>query len=690
MTNTKNTKRALISSVLSLFLCFAMLLGTTFAWFTDTVSSEGNVIQTGKLKVAFEWADGATDPANTTWTDASEGAIFDYANWEPGYTEARHLKVTNVGTLALNYQMRIVANGVVSDLANVIDVYYFDADKALTRDDLANAEHLGTLTQVLGTEKHLSNTIKGSLKAGDPSDIHTIVLKMQETAGNEYQDMDLGCTFSVQLIASQMTAEEDSFDDQYDAPAPNPSLPAALVREYKNKNITYTEGIGGAEFNGVLDTAYQFEPTMAFEKFLHNNVNTSAYKLWHADYVVYTDTDVPANSMMLAGYYDAWCKYNDYNWVGLKADFDIPANEEIRLVADGLDGITVNWEELCQWGNDGLGFICGAVDLTGANAGTTLTVELRIYVVPEKNDCEIGQSGIGCNHNNVECETGEYITVGYFTYTFGTKESTDSSIAIVHNAAELQAAVNGAAAGQTTFINFANDITGNVTVTQLAGANVVINGCGNKYTGVMTVFGNGNQAGTETLAIKNVNFVAANGANSCIYSPDRSENNKYSYSHNVSVQNCTFTDPQNDLDCAAIRHGDGGDANWTVTNCTVESSMHSLLQINNVAGEGITLNGCKVYSKNGVNLNQCVLVTINNCEFDVTGYAVRFGAGSGSVAAVEYCTITNSTLKSACDDGDAVIIFRGTGVNTVLTLVDTTLEGTLKVTGNTTEINGTY
>ena len=421
MSNIKNTKRALISSVLSLFLCFAMLLGTTFAWFTDTVSSEGNVIQTGKLKVAFEWADGATDPANTTWTDASEGAIFDYANWEPGYTEARHLKVTNVGTLALNYQMRIVANGVVSDLANVIDVYYFAEDKALTRGDLANAEYLGTLTEVLGTKKHISNKIHGSLEAGAPSDIHTIVLMMNKDAGNEYQNMDLGCTFSVELIASQMTAEKDSFDDQYDAPAPNPSIPAALVRELDNKNIKYTEGINGnTVIDGTLDAAYQFEPTMAFENFLHNNVGNSEYKLWHADYVVSADKDVPANSMMLAGYYEAWCSLiNDNNWVGLQADTDITAGTEIRLVESmGGSDMTVNWEGLCEYGNDGIGFLCGAVDLTGVNAGTTITVELRIYEVGAKGECSRGG---GCNHPSTTCETGEYMTVGYFTYTFGHK-----------------------------------------------------------------------------------------------------------------------------------------------------------------------------------------------------------------------------------------------------------------------------
>ena len=51
MTNMKSTKRALVSSVFALVLCFAMLLGTTYAWFTDSVTSSGNVIQSGTLDV---------------------------------------------------------------------------------------------------------------------------------------------------------------------------------------------------------------------------------------------------------------------------------------------------------------------------------------------------------------------------------------------------------------------------------------------------------------------------------------------------------------------------------------------------------------------------------------------------------------------------------------------------------------
>ena len=54
MTNRKTTKRALFSSVVALLLCFTMLLGTTFAWFTDTASTGVNTIQAGTLQVALQ------------------------------------------------------------------------------------------------------------------------------------------------------------------------------------------------------------------------------------------------------------------------------------------------------------------------------------------------------------------------------------------------------------------------------------------------------------------------------------------------------------------------------------------------------------------------------------------------------------------------------------------------------------
>ncbi|MBP3606449.1 MAG: hypothetical protein J6J66_07610 [Clostridia bacterium] len=218
MTNLKTTKRALLSSVVALLVCFTMLLGTTFAWFTDSVTSANNIIKSGTLDVEMHWAEGKLDPnANdTAWTDASSGAIFNNDKWEPGYVEVRHIKISNVGTLALKYQLHIYANGDVSDLADVIDVYFVDpAVQVADRTALGNIEPVGTLTEVLAG---MPGNASGDLQAEEVDTI-TLALKMRENAGNEYQNKEIGSDFVIQLLATQLTAESDSFDDQYDANA---------------------------------------------------------------------------------------------------------------------------------------------------------------------------------------------------------------------------------------------------------------------------------------------------------------------------------------------------------------------------------------------------------------------------------------------------------------------------------------
>ena len=216
MTNAKSTKRALLTSVVSLILCFTMLLGTTFAWFTDSVTSNGNVIKSGTLDVEMHWTEGTNDPAadTTEWKDASKGAIFNNDKWEPGYVEVRHIKISNVGTLALKYQLHISANGDVSDLADVIDVYFVDpAVQVSGRDALVGIEPVGTLTDILAG---MPGNASGDLDP-DASNTVTIAFKMRENAGNEYQNKEIGSDFVIQLLATQLTSEKDSFDDQYDA-----------------------------------------------------------------------------------------------------------------------------------------------------------------------------------------------------------------------------------------------------------------------------------------------------------------------------------------------------------------------------------------------------------------------------------------------------------------------------------------
>ena len=215
MTKTKSTKRALLLSALSLLMCVSMLIGSTFAWFTDSVTSGGNIIKSGTLDVTMEWKDATATGKQTTYKDASTGPIFNYDLWEPGYVEAKNIKISNVGTLALKYQLNIIATGEVSELADVIDVYYAEGEYTLADRNMTGLTRLGTLNEVLAK---ISTTASGDLEAGT-ADTVTIALKMQESAGNKYQGLSIGSEFAVQLMATQLTSEFDSFDNQYDIQA---------------------------------------------------------------------------------------------------------------------------------------------------------------------------------------------------------------------------------------------------------------------------------------------------------------------------------------------------------------------------------------------------------------------------------------------------------------------------------------
>ena len=212
MTKQKSTKRALLLSALSLLMCVSMLIGSTFAWFTDSVTSSGNIIKSGTLDVTMEWKDATTTGAQQTYKDASAGAIFKSELWEPGYVEAKNIKISNVGTLALQYNLRIAANGEVSKLADVIDVYYAEGEYTLATREMTDLTKIGTLSDVLDG---MPANMTGDLEAGK-NDIVTIALKMQEDAGNDYQGLSIGTNFSVILMATQDNVEKDAFDENYD------------------------------------------------------------------------------------------------------------------------------------------------------------------------------------------------------------------------------------------------------------------------------------------------------------------------------------------------------------------------------------------------------------------------------------------------------------------------------------------
>ena len=284
---------------------------------------------------------------------------------------------------------------------------------------------------------------KTDLKAGDETLPNLLQVYLNAYATNEDMKL-LGETWDVLAISQAVqtagfsdaqTALDTAFGDVTAAKAAEWfgglfEEPLALVTVLdKNDTITNADGdvvvLGqnltidttdskmGLDLGSFsLDTAYQFEPYMSAEE-----VKNSEYKDWHADFVVKVDKDIPAFGVGLAGYYDAWCSLNNDKWVMLASDAPIDAGTEIRLVQALAEmsgwNITVAYKDICEYGNDGIGFLCGAVDLSGEEvfgntvepipAGTTITVELRLY---EATD------------STAASETGKYITTGVYSYTF--------------------------------------------------------------------------------------------------------------------------------------------------------------------------------------------------------------------------------------------------------------------------------
>ena len=230
MANKKVSRRALFTSVISLILCCAMLMGTTFAWFTDSVASTNNRIQSGTLDIALEVLQ------NDEWVDASstDVKIFDYDKWEPGYTQVVQLRVANRGTLALKWQASLVTQNTLSKLAEAIDVYVISDDQNDTVSTrLAGLDRPGAVVNEYdGFKKfclkdfinNLTAMTTGSMLPEQESYLG-LVLQMRTDAGNEYQGLDLGGTFDLVISATQHTYEEDSFDANYDNPSEYGAMP---------------------------------------------------------------------------------------------------------------------------------------------------------------------------------------------------------------------------------------------------------------------------------------------------------------------------------------------------------------------------------------------------------------------------------------------------------------------------------
>lgn len=220
MTEFKSTKIALINCVISLILSCAMLFGTTYAWFADTISSSDNRILTGNLDIDLLMY--KTSQGDYVSIADGSGDIFAESNggegivWEPDKTEIAYLAVKNMGSLALKYDIRLNTEG---GLAGALEYAILGDVKAEDAASISWFELTGNSdTQTGNLEEGLIPVVRnGILTPRDETYYLAVAVHMPDNAPNGFQGDSI--TVDLTLVATQTSYEEDSFGKGYDAGA---------------------------------------------------------------------------------------------------------------------------------------------------------------------------------------------------------------------------------------------------------------------------------------------------------------------------------------------------------------------------------------------------------------------------------------------------------------------------------------
>ena len=794
----KTTKRALFSSVMALILCFSMLVGTTFAWFTDEVKSDVNKIVAGNLDVDVV----------TTADDKSienQSVLFDEIKlWEPGVVAYENITVKNLGTLALKYQLSVnfddenyvvEADGTVTDncLADVLMVSVIEetVDAALSREEVLTKAGEGVL---------LSELVKNGKLESLQNQNYAIIIWWPQSTNDDTFNINNGksttdgealhINLGLKVLATQLDAdiEQDSFGSDYDKDAWHPDMLVSKASELAaaieaipdggiialSENLTFDQdsavNSGGNWYEGLYYVGDKSFTIDLNGKTITNDTAVNDYLMLFKNDGAKANTITIKNGTLEAAS-SAYCAIctsttstqkitinlenvdvigNNSNGSVIKIRGGAELNVKAGTVITGKNsylGIE-NWAatvniydgtEIYQNGTTSYngclvgvggngtvnvyggygkgvagGFIAmtsgGTINVSGGEwiADTDSTVSGNDFVLIAQNDKNTYPSA-GRSVVNV---TGGTFYGGYNCYSYTVADDAQINIsagtfnadpsayvadgchalyngegylvlpesvnAIAYDAATLQAALD-AATGEYSIL-LVNDITGDVTAVQKENVKITIDGAGKTFNGGILVNGQSQRYETAALTIQNVNFNADGISSDACIRLGKSGDTNTRYTNHVTVKDCTFTGTG--LDKVAVKSYEGGDYNVTLDNLTVNAGMHSLAQLKNVE-QGLKVVNCKVYSKNGLNVNNSFYLEMDNCEFDVLGYAVRFGSDAGVFDRA--FSISNSTLKSACNDGDPVIEFRKGSVVSTLTLTNTTLEGTTIFKGNTAD-----
>ena len=275
MKTKQTTKHALWASVTAIALCMVMLVGTTFAWFTDTASTGVNRIEAGNLKIKLMYSKDMKE-----WKEATaDTPLFDdNALWEPGYTQIAYLKVVNAGNLALKYD--VTTNSYDKERGKNAAGGFFYIDQylkvGLAETETAFENRSAAIAAISGSEKSMAKELRISkdwtvLKAGTESKPFAVVVYMPTTVGNEANNVQSWRHpalkgFVLVVNATQATVESDSFGNTYDEKAPT----TITTVSFSSGTHEITENMQGNGTFGVV----QAEGTAVF------TINADVYAVY--------------------------------------------------------------------------------------------------------------------------------------------------------------------------------------------------------------------------------------------------------------------------------------------------------------------------------------------------------------------------------------------------------------------------
>lgn len=200
--NRTSVKRSLLVSAIALTLTAALLIGTTFAWFTSTAQTSVSEIQAGKLEVQIVDANNANTKLDTlSWQKSADAAQNEAVLWEPNVTyKTQPFKVKSAGNLALKYKLALSSPTGDSVLLNNIEFSIVDENNT--------AVSIDTFEGQLTNTENLSGTF-------------VLQGHMKKEAKNDCQGKTLN-NINITVTATQDTVENDSIGNTYDKDAEYP------------------------------------------------------------------------------------------------------------------------------------------------------------------------------------------------------------------------------------------------------------------------------------------------------------------------------------------------------------------------------------------------------------------------------------------------------------------------------------